>query len=118
MTQIGVYIRIAVSTKPLHRLPHLVLDCLLLQEISYQTFINGVVASPHKHKKGLWPQFPLITPVCNIENFNQARDEVNLLSSYKFQEVSFRRHDPQGKTKRTSTTSQFSMGLFSRGLVA
>jgi hypothetical protein len=24
---------------------------------------------------------------------------VNLLSSYKFQEVSFRRHDPQGKLK-------------------
>ena len=40
-----------------------------------------------------------MTPVCKIENFKQARDEVNLLSSYKFQEVSFRRHDPQGKLK-------------------
>jgi hypothetical protein len=37
--------------------------------------------------------------VCKIENFRQARDEVNLLSSYKFQEVWFRRHDPQGKLK-------------------
>ena len=40
-----------------------------------------------------------MTPVCKIENFKQARDELNLLSSYKFREVSFRRHDPQGKWK-------------------
>ena len=74
-------------------------DSLLLLEIVYQTFINCVVASLQKHKKGLWPQFPLMTPLCKIENFKQARDEANLLSSYKFQEVSFRRHEPQGKLK-------------------
>ena len=45
MTPIGVYIRIAGSTKPPHWLPHFVPNSLLLQEISYQTFINGVVAS-------------------------------------------------------------------------
>ena len=61
MTPIGVYIGIAGNTKPAHWLPHFVPDSLLLQEISYQTFINGVVAPLHKHKKGLWPQFPLIT---------------------------------------------------------
>ena len=40
-----------------------------------------------------------MTPVCKIENFTKTIDEANLLSSYKFQEVSFRRHDPQGKLK-------------------
>ena len=65
----GRYIRIAGSTKPPHWLPHFVPDSLLIQEIAYQTFINGVAASPHKHKKGLWPQFPSMTPVCKIENF-------------------------------------------------
>ena len=40
-----------------------------------------------------------MTLVCKIGNFKQARDEVNLLSSYKFQEISLRRHDPQGKLK-------------------
>ena len=34
MTPIEVYIRIAGSTKPLHWLPHLVPNSLLLQEIS------------------------------------------------------------------------------------
>ena len=69
MTPIIVYIRIAGSTKPPHWLPHLVPDSLLLQEISYQTFVNVVAASLHKYKKGLWTQFPLMTLVCKIENF-------------------------------------------------
>ena len=99
MNPIGVYIKIVGSTKPPHWLPHFVPKSFLLQEISYQTFVNGVVASLHRNKKGIWPQFLLMTPICKIENFKQARDEVNLLSSYKFQEVSFRRHDPQGKLK-------------------
>ena len=58
-----------------------------------------MASSLHKHKKGIWPQFPLITPVGKIENFKQAKEEVSILSSYKFQEVSFRRHDPQEKLK-------------------
>ena len=94
MTPDGIYIMIARRTKPPHWLPHFLPDSLLLQETAYQTFINGVVASLHKQKKGLWPWFPLITPLCKIENFRQARDEVNFLSSYKFQEVSLKRHDP------------------------
>ena len=99
MTPIGIYIRISGSTKPPHCLPHFLPDSLLLQDISYQTFVNGVAASLHRNKKGIWPQFPLMTPVCKIENFKQDREEVNVLSSYKFTEVSFRRHDPQGKIK-------------------
>ena len=85
MTPDGVYIRISGSTKAPHWLPHVVPDTLLLQEIPYQTYVNGVAASLHRNKKGLWPQFPLMTPMCKIENFKQARDEANLLSSYKFQ---------------------------------
>ena len=84
MTLIGVYIRIAGSTKTPHWLPHIVPDSLLLQETSYQTFINGVAASLQKHKKGVWPQFLLITQVGKMENFKQAREEVSMLSSYKF----------------------------------
>lgn len=99
MTPTRVYIRIAGSTKPPHWIPHFVPDSLLLQEVAYQTFINGVAASLHKHKKGIWPQFSLIKLVGKIENFKQAREEVNILSYYKFQQVSFRRHDPQEKLK-------------------
>ena len=70
MTPDEVYISIAGSTNPPHWLPHLVPDSLLLQEISYQTYVNGVAASLHRNKKGLWPPFPLITQVCKIENLN------------------------------------------------
>ena len=55
MTPVRVYIRIAGRTKTPHWLPHFVPDSLLLQEIGYQTFINGVAASLQKHKKGLQP---------------------------------------------------------------
>ena len=34
-----------------------------------------------------------------IDNFKQAKEEVSVLASYKFKEVTFRRHDPQGKLK-------------------
>ena len=81
MTLDGVYIRIFGSTKPPHWLPHLVPDTLLLQEIAYQTFVNGVVASLDRNKKGLWPPFPLSTKVCKIENFKRAKDEVGMLTN-------------------------------------
>ena len=83
----------------LHVVPHLVPDTLLLQDISYQTYVNGVVASLHQSKKGFWPLFPLSTKVCKIENFKQAKDEVGILTSFKFREDSIQRHDPQGKLK-------------------
>ena len=69
MTPDGLYIRIVDSTKPLHWLPHLVLDTLLLQEIAYQTYVNGVATSIHWNKKDIWPPFPLITKIGKIENF-------------------------------------------------
>ena len=89
MTPDGVYIRIYHSTKDPHQLPHVVPDTLLLLDIAYQTYVNGVVASLHRNNKGLWPSFPLLTKVCKIENFKQAKDEVGIMTSFKFREVSF-----------------------------
>jgi hypothetical protein len=74
-------------------------DTLLLQEVSYQTYVNGVVASLHQNKKGLWPPFPLITQVCKIKNNKKGKYEVGVLTSHKFKEVTFKRHDPQHKLK-------------------
>ena len=89
MTPDGVYIRISGNTKAPHWLPHFVPDKLLLQEIAYQAYVNGVVASLHGDKKGLWPPFPLSIGVCKIENFKQSKDEFLILASLKFKEVSF-----------------------------
>ena len=67
--------------------------------MAYQTYVNGVARSLHRKKKGLWPSFPLKTKVCKIEIFKQDKDEVGVLTSYKFKEATLRRHDPQGKLK-------------------
>ena len=99
MTYYGVYIRILASTKDPHWFPNFVLDTLLLQKIAYQAYVNGVDASFHKDKKGLWPHFPLSMGVHRIENFKQAKEEVGIFSSLTFKQVTFRRHDPQGKLK-------------------
>ena len=69
MTPDGVYIKIVNSTKPPHWLPHFIPDTLLLQGITYQTYLNGVATSLHQIKKCLWPLFPLIEQVFKIENF-------------------------------------------------
>ena len=47
MTPVGVYIKISRSMKLSHWVPYVVPDTLLLQEISYQTYVNGVAASLH-----------------------------------------------------------------------
>jgi len=99
MTPVGVHIKIASSMKPPDWLPHFVPDTMLLQEMAYQTYVNGVAASLHRKNKGLWPMFPLKTKVCKIESFKQAKDEVGVLTSCKSKEATFRRHDPQGKLK-------------------
>jgi hypothetical protein len=99
MTLGGVYIRIVGSTKAPQWLPHFVPDTLLLQEITYKTYVNGVATSLDIKKKGLWPPFPLSTKVCKIGNFKHAKDEIGILTSFKFREVYFRRHDPQRKIK-------------------
>ena len=89
MTPDGVYIRISGTTKAPHWLPHFVPDTLLLQEMAYHTYVNGVASSLHKAKKGLWPPFPLSMGVHKIEDFKQAKEEVGTFSSFKFKEVSF-----------------------------
>lgn len=73
MTPDGVYIKNFSSNEAPQWLPHLVPDTLLLQEIAYQTYVNGVVASLHRNKKRLWPSFPLLTKVCKIEISNRPR---------------------------------------------
>lgn len=99
MTPDGVYIRIVGSTMDPHWLPHFFPNTLLLKEIAYQTYVNGVAASLHRNKKCLWPPFPLSTGVHRFENIKHAKGEVGMFSSFRLKEVSFRRHDPQGKLK-------------------
>ena len=89
MTFDGVYIKILGSTKAPHWLPHFEPDTLLLQEIAYQTYVNGVAASLHKTTKGPWTPFPLSMGVHKIENLKWAKEEVGTLSSFRFKKVSF-----------------------------
>ena len=46
--------------------------------------------------------------MCKIESVKQAKDEVNVLSSFKFREVNFQRHDPKGYLKQVNITWPYS----------
>ena len=35
-----------------------------------------------------------------MENIKKSKEEVNILSSFKFREANFKRHDPKGQLKR------------------
>ena len=96
MTPDGVYLRMIGSTKAPHWLPHFIPDKVLLQEISYQTHTYVVSSSLTKSRKGAWTPFPLSTKMCRVENIKQAKEEVNVLSPFKFRETSFKIHDPEG----------------------
>ena len=74
MTSDWIYIKMSSSSNASHWLPHFVLDTLFLQDISYQTYVHGVVASRHKDKMALWPPFPLSTRIYKIENFKKAKE--------------------------------------------
>ena len=100
MTPDEVYIIIAGSTKALHWLPHFILDTLLLQDISYQTYVNGVAFSLHRNKKGLWYHFLLSMGVHGIKNFKEAKEKSSILSYFILKEFYFPRHDPQQKLKK------------------
>ena len=89
MTSDRVYIGVSGSTKAPHWFTHFVPDTLLLQEIAYQTYVHGVVASLHIEKKGFCPQFPLSMGVYNIKNFKQAKEQVSILSFFRLKEVTF-----------------------------
>ena len=68
MTLDGVYLRMIGRTKDPYWLPYFILYKFLLQEIAYQTHINGVSTSLIKARKGSWPPFPLSTKVCRMDN--------------------------------------------------
>ena len=87
------------STKAPHWLPHFIPNKLLLQEITYQTIINGVSTSFFKAKKGDLPPFPLSTKMCMIKTVKKSKDEVNVLSFFRLREIIFRRHDLEGLLK-------------------
>ena len=54
-----------------------------------KTYINSVSTSLLKSTKVPWPPFPFSTRMYKIENAKQEKDEVNVLSSFKFREVKF-----------------------------
>jgi hypothetical protein len=55
----NTYLKVYGAMKSLHLVPRFVLDRLVLQEVAYQTIINGVGEMIYRDKKVIWPPLPL-----------------------------------------------------------
>jgi hypothetical protein len=71
----------------------------VLQEVAYQTMINGVREILYQDKKSIWPPLPLWIDTYSFANTKKSQDEVDTLLSYHFGEERFRRHDPKKVVK-------------------
>ena len=111
MTPDGAYIIIFCCNKAPHWLPH-VPDTLLLQEIAYQTYVNGVVASLDRNKKGLWSLFPLLAKVSKLRISNKPRMRLIFWPSSNSKRFLSKTWSP-GKYERTSIVGWFYLELFS-----
>jgi hypothetical protein len=68
----GTYIRIFGAMKPPHLLPHFIPDKLVIQEVAYQTIINGAGGIFYTSKKAIFPPLPLYIGNYFIENTKQS----------------------------------------------
>jgi hypothetical protein len=83
--------------------PMFVPDKLVLQEVAYQTIINGVGEILYRDKKAIWPPLPLWIDSYSFANTKKAQDEVDVFLSYHFREEIFKRHDPKKVVKEHFT---------------
>jgi hypothetical protein len=90
-----MYIRIYRATKSPQLLLRFVPENLLLHEVAYQIMINGVGAFLYRDNKSIWPPLRLWIGSYSFMTIKQAWDEVNTLLLYRFEEDTFRRHDPK-----------------------
>jgi hypothetical protein len=90
------YIRIYRATKAPHLLPRFVPDKLVLQEVAYQTVINGVGEFLYQDKKSIWPLLPLWIGSYSFATTKQAQDEVDI----HYYHISSEKNDSEGMTQR------------------
>ena len=75
--------KFGATTSP-YLLPNLVIDKLVLQEIAYQTFINGPCAILSIAKKALFPSFLVLIGAYDISNIKDGKEEAYTIEFFHF----------------------------------
>ena len=68
---------------------------MALQEISYQTVIDGVFPNCVATKRKCWPKFPLNLGLLTVHNSTHAAILGNVIEEMNLEEVPKRMHDPK-----------------------
>ena len=83
------------GSKTVHLLPIIVPDRMVLQEFSFQTFIDGTHPKLAKKKRKSWPKFPLHIDSLVIQNSIHANLLGKGITTMKLGEAGKRFYDPK-----------------------
>jgi hypothetical protein len=67
------YIRVYVATKSPNLLPKFIHDSLILQEIAYQTLVNGVGTPLNREKNIILPPLPLYVGAYSFKDVKEPQ---------------------------------------------
>jgi hypothetical protein len=95
------------ATKPLHLVPTFILDKLVVQDVSYQTYINGVGVVLAQAKKAPFPPFPICIGSYNMENAREDKENKEELDIFHFGIERFKRPDTCGVIECHCSTCKY-----------
>ena len=79
-----------------HLLPRIVPDKMVLEEVAYQTMIEGIHQLCYSLKRKSWPNFPISIGHFSISTSTHANLLRKKITTLKLEESSKRMHDPRG----------------------
>ena len=78
-----------------HMLPKVILDRLVLEEISFQTITEGIYKKCAAPKRKVWPRFPITLGSLSIPSSTWALELSDHIMSLKLGFACKRQHDPK-----------------------
>ena len=89
------YIRVYGSNTT-HMFPKVIPDRLVLEEISFQTIIEGIYKKCVAPKRKVWPRFPITLGSLSVPSSTWASELSDHIMSLKLVFSCKRQHDPKG----------------------
>ena len=79
-----------------HMLPKVMPDMLVIEEISFQTVIEGIYKKCATPKRKVWPRFPITLGSLSVPTSTWALERSDHIMSLKLDFARKRKHDPMG----------------------
>ena len=95
-----------------HMFPKVILDRLVLEEISFQTVTEGIYKKCATPKRKVWPRFPVTLGSLSVPTSTWASELSDHIVSLKLGFAIRRKHDPKGIIDLHLKQNHFKTGYF------